>query len=78
MAMLCLTDAHVIELVRQLPAAAKKRVLDYLMGERETWASAERPDEQEMRQFAGARGLNWDGLSEAARDQIIDDLWHEA
>ena len=77
MPMLCLTDEQVMHLVQQLPAVAKKRVLRNLMTERETWIGADGPDERQMRLFAGARGLDWDGLSEIARDQVIDDLLHE-
>ena len=66
-----------MHLVQQLPAVSKKRVLRNLIAERDTWLTAEAPDERQMRLFAGARGLDWDGLSEAARDQVIDDLLHE-
>ena len=77
MPMLCLTDEQVMHLVQQLPAISKKRVLRNLIAERDTWLSATAPDERQMRLFAGARGLDWDELSEAARDQVIDDLLHE-
>jgi hypothetical protein len=75
--MLCLTDEQVMHLVQQLPAITKKRVLRNLIAERDTWLDAVGPDDRQMRLFAGARGLDWDGLSEAARDQVIDDLLHE-
>lgn len=78
MAMLCLSEEQVIYLVQQLPATAKKRVLQDLLGERETWMQPDAPDERQMRLFAGARGLDWDGLSQTAREQVIDDLFHEA
>ena len=77
MPMLCLTDEQVMHLVQQLPAVSKKRVLRNLIAERDTWLTADAPDELQMRLFAGARGLDWDGLSEVARDQVIDDLLHE-
>ena len=77
MPMLCLTDEQVMHLVQQLPALSKKRVLRNLIAERDTWLSADAPAEAQMRLFAGARGLDWDELSEAARDQVIDDLLHE-
>ena len=77
MPMLCLTDEQVMHLVQQLTAESKKRVLRSLMAERETWMFSDGPDNRQMRLFAGARGLNWDGLSETARDQVIDDLLHE-
>ena len=77
MPMLCLTDEQVMHLVQQLPATSKKRVLRNLIAERDTWLTADAPDDVQMRLFAGARGLEWDGLSEVARDQVIDDLLHE-
>ena len=78
MAMLSLSEEQVIYLVQQLPANAKKRVLQDLLSEREAWLKADAPDDRQMRLFAGARGLEWDELSQAAREQVIDDLFHEA
>lgn len=77
MPMLCLTDEQVMHLVQQLPVLSKRRVLRSLIAERDTWLTASAPDERQMRLFAGARGLDWDILSEVARDQVIDDLLHE-
>ena len=75
--MLCLTDEQVMHLLQQLSTITKKRVLRNLIAERDTWLKTDEPDERQMRLFAGARGLDWDELSETAREQVIDDLLHE-
>jgi TRAP-type C4-dicarboxylate transport system substrate-binding protein len=74
-----LTDDQVVELVRQLPAQQKRAVLLVLAeaaqarrDERMTHAEAQ------LRRRAAERGLNWDALTEDAREAFIDDLLHEA
>ena len=79
MATLSLSDEQVVQLVKQLPAQAKQRVLKDLTAEREDWWQASaREGEQDMRRLAQARGLDWDTLSEAQREAFVDDLLHES
>jgi hypothetical protein len=79
MAILSLTDEQVVQLVKQLPPQAKKRVLTDLTAERDNWWQATATQgEQDMRHLARARGLDWDGMSEAQRETFVDDLLHES
>ena len=79
MATLSLSDEQVVQLVKQLPAQAKQRVLKDLTAEREDWWQASaREGEKDMRRLAQARGLDWDTLSEAQREAFVDDLLHES
>jgi hypothetical protein len=78
MASVELTTEQVAELVRQLPAEAKREVLLALAG----GAQAGRPErrslaEARLRQFAADRGFNWDAMSDDQRQALVDDLIHE-
>ena len=79
MATLSLTDEQVVQLVKQLPPQAKKRVLTDLTAERDDWWQATaRQGEEDMRRLARERDLDWDALSEAQREAFVDDLLHES
>lgn len=79
MATLSLTDEQVVQLVKQLPPQAKKRVLADLTTERDScWEAAACEGERDMRRLASARGLDWDSMSEAEREAFVDDLLHES
>ena len=79
MATLSLTDEQVLQLVRQLPPQSKRRVLTDLTAERDNWwQETARDGEKDMRRLASARGLDWDTLTEAQREALVDDLLHES
>ena len=79
MATLSLTDEQVVQLVKQLPPQSKRRVLTDLTAERDPWwQSAARDGEKDMRRLAAARGLDWDAMTEAQREALVDDLLHES
>ena len=79
MATLSLTDEQVVQLVKQLPPQSKQRVLTDLTAERDPWwQSAARDGEKDMRRLASARGLDWDTMTEAQREALVDDLLHES
>jgi hypothetical protein len=79
MATLSLTDEQVLQLVKQLPPQAKKRVLADLTAERDDWwQTTARQGEDEMRRLAKERGLDWDAMSEAQREVFVDDLLHDS
>lgn len=78
MATLSLSDEQVVQLVKQLPAQAKQRVLTDLTAERDQWwQTAAREGERDLRRLAEARGLLWNTLSEAERETFVDGLLHE-
>ena len=78
MATVTLTDDQVVQLVKQLPAQSKQRLLADLTAERDQWWQATaREGETDMRRLASARGLDWDALSEAQREAIVDSVLHE-
>lgn len=78
MASVELTTAQVIQLVQQLPAADKKDVLLALAAEAQSSrANRDSLAESQLQRLAAERGLNWDAISDDARQQLVDDLIHE-
>lgn len=79
MATLSLTDEQVVQLVKQLPPQSKQRVLTDLTSERDQWwQTAAREGEKDMSRLATARGLDWNVMTEAQREALVDDLLHES
>ena len=78
MASVELTNEQVVELVRQLPAEAKREVLLALAGDSQT-GRGERMAlaTVQLRKRAGDRGLSWDAMSDKERQALVDDLIHE-
>lgn len=74
-----LTDDQVVELVKQLPAQQKRAVLLVLAEAAQTRRDERMAHaEEQLRQRAAERGLNWEALTEDEREGFIDDLLHEA
>lgn len=79
MSVLELTNEQVVSLIRQLPPSAKRDALFSLAKE----AGARRDKrmafaEEQLRQRARERGLDWDALDEAGREAFVNSLLHEA
>ena len=79
MSVLELTDDQVVSLVRQLPIASKKAALLALAQD----AGQRREDrmifaENQLRQQAHERELDWDTMSEERREEFVNRLLHEA
>ncbi len=73
------SEAQVIELARQLSPSGKRKILQTLIAvDAAHFEKLVDYGESKARQVAAARGLNWDTLSETQRDQLIDELLHEA
>lgn len=78
MSVLELTDEQVISLVRQLPSARKRAALLALAQEaRSRGEERMRFAEAQLRRLCAARGLDWERLSEAEREDFVDRLLHE-
>jgi hypothetical protein len=78
MSVLELSNEQVLSLIRQLPSQAKRAALLTLAQE----ANARRAErisyaETQLRQQARERGLDWDSLDEAAREEFVNRLLHE-
>ena len=78
MVTLTLSDEQVVELVKQLKPEAKQAVLEVLIDERELWWDMTLAQgEERLRQLASKRGLEWNKMSEDAREAFVDKLLHE-
>ena len=78
MSVLELTDEQVISLVRQLPAARKRKAL-FALAEDVQVRRNERMElaEGRLRRFGAERGLDWNRLSEDQREAFANQLLHE-
>jgi hypothetical protein len=78
MPILELSDAQVVDLVKQLSPERKREALlalaagaEHLRDQRMQYA------EGQLRRVSAERGLDWDKMSEDQREDFIDDLLHE-
>lgn len=73
-----LTTDQVIGLVQQMPPEEKREVLLALAEQAEVNRTA-RMDyaEAQFRKLCASRGLNWDTMTEAKRENFVNDLIHE-
>lgn len=73
-----ITNEQVVELVRNLPPEQKRAALLALAED-----AASRREERmgyaglQLRRLCTERGLNWDAMTEAERENFVDDLVHE-
>lgn len=78
MVTLKLSNEQVVDLIKQLPAADKKAVLEALGSDSNLWWEIRLTQgEEQLRQLSSQRGLNWDKMTEEEREQFIDSLLHE-
>ena len=78
MPILELSEAQVVELVKQLPPESQRAALLAMAA-----GAAQRRQERmqfaegQLRRLCAERGLDWDKLSENEREAFVDDLLHE-
>ena len=73
-----LTTDQVVGFVQQMPAE-ERRALLLAIAEQAAANQEARIDyaETQLRQLCADRGLDWDAMSEAERENLVDDLIHE-
>ena len=71
-------ESQVIEWVQQLSPTAKQSVLRALVPQIDERDALVDYGSQRMRALCAERGLDWDSLSEEERQQLVDQLLHEA
>jgi hypothetical protein len=78
MPILELSEAQVVDLVKQLPPDQQRQAL-LALAEGAARRREERMQfaEAQLRRIAAERGLDWDKMSEDDREKFVDDLVHE-
>jgi hypothetical protein len=78
MPILELSEAQVVDLVKQLPPDKQRGAL-LALAEGAARRREERMQfaEAQLRHVAAERGLNWDAMSEEERETFVDELMHE-
>jgi hypothetical protein len=78
MPILELSDAQVVELVKQLsPERRRAALLALASGAAQRRQERMQVAEGQLRRLCTERGLDWDKLSEDQREAFADDLLHE-
>jgi hypothetical protein len=75
---LTVAESQIIEWIRQLSPQTKQAVLRALIPEMDELEALVDYGSQRMRQLCAERGVDWDNLSEEKRQQLVDELLHEA
>lgn len=73
-----LTTDQVVSFVQQMPPEERQALL-LTIAEQAAANKVARMEraEDKFRQLCAARGLNWDTMTEAEREEFVDDLIHE-
>jgi hypothetical protein len=78
MPILELSDAQVVELVKQLPPERQRAaLLELAAGAAQRREERMQYAERQLRRVSAECGLEWDSMSEDQREEFIDDLLHE-
>ena len=72
------TESQVVEWMQRLSPVAKQSVLRALIPRLDELETLVDYGGQRMRSLCAERGLDWDNLTEDERQQLIDELLHEA
>ena len=73
-----LSDAQVVELVKQMPPERQRAALLALAaGAAQCREERMQYAEGQLRRVTAERGLEWDRMSEDQREEFIDELLHE-
>lgn len=72
------TDQQVVEMFKQLPPEQAQAVFELLLAQWwPHWADGSSYAEERARVTAAARGRDWRTMTEAEREDFVDELVHE-
>ena len=71
-------ESQVVDWVRRVSPEAKRAILRTLIPHLDELEDLVDYGTQRIRALCAERGVDWDSLSERERQQLIDDLLHEA
>jgi hypothetical protein len=70
-------ESQIVAWVKQLSPTAKRAILQSLIPDLDQFESLVDYGSQRIRELCAERGVDWDILSEEARQQLIDTLLHQ-
>jgi hypothetical protein len=71
-------ETQLVELLRKLSPAAKQSALKALIPEMDELEGLGRYGDKRIRAICARRGIDWNSLNEQERQQLIDNILHEA
>lgn len=71
------SDDQIVELASQLPTEAKRRLLRVLIPEMDRFEGLVDYGGARAREVCAARGIDWDGMTAAQREELVDQIVHE-
>jgi len=71
-------ETQLVELLRKLSPAAKQSALKALIPEMDELEGLMCYGDKRVRAICARRGIDWNSLNEQERQQLIDDILHEA
>lgn len=78
MAVLKISNEQILDLVLQLPEQQRVWLFAQLAAQQwPSWIELSQYGEQQARSIAAERGLDWSGLSDGEREQLVNAILHE-
>lgn len=73
-----LRSPEILEKARQLPPEEQIEIaVTLLLSQWGAWQELSSKGQDAIRQLASQRGLDWDSLSDAERERLVDEILHE-
>ncbi len=72
-----LSESQIVEWVQQMSPEAKQEVLRALIPRLDAFEALVDYGSQRIHSLSAERGLDWDGMTEEEREQMIDELLHQ-
>lgn len=76
MVTLTVPESQIVEWIRQLTPTVKRDILRALIPMLDDYEALVSYGNERVRAVASRRGLDWDGLDERQRGQLIDEILH--
>ncbi|MHB8765994.1 MAG: hypothetical protein ACYDA8_16890 [Deferrisomatales bacterium] len=71
------SDDQLLELASRLPSETKRKLLRVLIPEMDRVEALVDYGEARARDASAGRGIDWDGLTPAQREALVDQILHE-
>ncbi len=72
-----ISESKIVQAIRRMPLKTKRRILVKLISESSKLDALVVRGRENARRLAAQQGLQWDRLSESARERFVDRVVHE-